>query len=936
MGKRFAIILLVNVCIFFNCYSQEAKLFSLTGKVKDVELNYFLNAATVSLFSGDSTLISFQITDSYGVFNFNKLKPSLPYHIIISNVDYRTKTIEIKPNKHTDVLDLGVIIMEAKSIGLAEVFIGVEPVTMNGDTLEFNSGAFKLDSNAVLDDWLRKIPNVTVWNDGQITVNGREIKSLLVNGKRFFGNDFKVATQNLPKNIIQTIQVYKKEQNRLNPLDSLLEMNIKLKKGMETGFFGKVSFGRGTNGRYEGEGNMNAYSRKIQISIAGASNNTNKIANDLQTLLANSTFKSSGTDLSYQSNFQLPGNNKTNTLGLKLNYDFVEFPTLRNKSSLSINHFYQKKVTNENAIIDAITTREAKDPIFQKSIEDLDRAKTSNSTAVNFDYLKDANAIYVQGSLTNSSYDLNSQNQISSTNSLGEALSSSRDEYAESSTISQFSLFSKYNYTPSTFDSPTKKKKFVPFSVSYANDFRSKNSFSNLKTAFTSNIDGSVTSFDRNRQFEDKHLDQQVELKVDDVPQLLFGKRRYFLNANIVSNIRIERVNRTDLVQDNQNNVYVNNSYSSNRIQTDVINSTYGINFSKVIVKRLSDRYEKSLIFQLGGAFNTIKYDNNSLKEFQNLRRNYFAFIPDASISLANHIFGKRKNDLVMSTKVSINIPQIEQLAPLLDSTQFYYFRIGNLNLSAERVQHIGLSYSFENLETKNSFSYQIDGSIKFSNNKIIDSILLSPDGRQQIYAVNGHSYRSLNGSLEVRKAIKYSASDLKLQGFGNITKDFIPAFINSQSVVNENLIINIGVGAGYGFRELMTLDFRENLSFYRAEQPYFKSSFKGTTLTHTLSLNYKINKKLFFNTNINVNDNRSSGVKSNVFNIWNAYLSQRFLKGNNVELKFSALDILKQNKNLINRIEGNRFITNSRNALQQYFLFAISYYPRNFVKRKP
>ncbi|WP_298681003.1 outer membrane beta-barrel protein [uncultured Mucilaginibacter sp.] len=907
----------------------------MTGKVKDVALNYFLSSATVSLLNSDSTLVSLQITDAYGVFNFSKIKRSVPHHIIISSVGYRSKVIDLKPDKNKDFLDLGTVIMEATTIGLKEVSIGVEPVTMNGDTLEFNSSAFKLDSNAVLDDWLRKIPNVTVWNDGQITVNGREIKSLLVNGKNFFGSDFKIATQNLPKNVIQTIQVYKKDENKLNPLDSTMEMNIKLKKGLNSGFFGKISAGGGTNGRYEGEGNVNGYTKKIQISLAAAANNTNKIANDLQTLLANSTFKSGRTDLSYQSNFMLPGDNKTNTLGVNFKYDFVEFPTFDNKNTLSISQFYQKRISYQTALIDAITNRNTQDAIFQKSSENAESNKASNTTTLNYDFVKYENSVSLQSSFANLSDDINSQSRVKSINSQGDMVSASNADYLQNSTQKEFSLFLRYAYSPSSFDHKMKKWKMEPFYITYSNNHINTNSFSNLKTSFLSDIDGSAANFDRNRSFEEDLSDQKIDLKVDNILKLLSGKETYFIRADFLNSVKLEQATRTDFVQDKQNDVYVDNKYLSNKTKRKILNSLYGINLSKSFGKRLTDRFDRNLAFNFGGSFNAIKYDNTSLKQFQNLQRNYLSFIPNASVQWFDNVFGKRKISAGVEMKVDINIPQLEQLAPLPDSTRFYYLRIGNPRVTAEKIQQIALSYSYEDLNTKNTFAYDLKGEIKFSNNKIIDSVFLTPDGRQLVYATNGPSYRSFNGSFEIRKAVKFNYADLKFQAFGNLSKDFIPNFVNNQFVINQNLATNIGVSAGYGFKDMIVFDLRENISYYQFKQPYFDAAFNGTTFTHTLSMNYKVSKKMFFNTNINFNDNRSSGINPNVFTIWNAYLSKRFLKRDNCELKFSALDILRQNKNLINRIEANRFITSSRNALQQYFLVSLSYYPRNFGKKR-
>ncbi|MCH5689671.1 hypothetical protein LWM68_38865 [Niabella sp. W65] len=144
----------------------------------------------------------------------------------------------------------------------------VVPITMNGDTLEINPAAFKLDSNAVVEDMLRRVPGITMWGDGTITVNGRKVNNVYVDGKPFFG-DPAMATQNLPKNAIEKIQVYKetdytKDNIDDNPADSMLTMNIKLREDKKFGYFGKAGAGIGTDGRYEADASGLAYNKRIR------------------------------------------------------------------------------------------------------------------------------------------------------------------------------------------------------------------------------------------------------------------------------------------------------------------------------------------------------------------------------------------------------------------------------------------------------------------------------------------------------------------------------------------------------------------------------------------------------------------------------------------------------------------------------------------------
>ncbi len=162
-----------------------------------------------------------------------------------------------------DLGSINMYIMSDKDSGaLDEVIVtAIAPMRMNGDTLEFNADAFRLDSNATTEDLMRRLPGFTVWGDGDITYNGKKISSILVNGKPFLGGDFSVITQNLPKNSVDKVQLYQ-QKNESNPLDSTMNANIKLKKEVDVGFFGKLSGGLGTNKRYAADGMLGYFNKK--------------------------------------------------------------------------------------------------------------------------------------------------------------------------------------------------------------------------------------------------------------------------------------------------------------------------------------------------------------------------------------------------------------------------------------------------------------------------------------------------------------------------------------------------------------------------------------------------------------------------------------------------------------------------------------------------
>ncbi len=317
-------VFIFTVCIIYNVKAQQANpnnIGTVKGVLKDTLHNYTVKSATVSVYRSDSTLLNYQLSNNYGEFNFRNLPLNNKYYIEVSHISYQLLRQNFEITSTQKAIDLKTLILKSREVALKEVEVRIPPIQMNGDTLEFNASAFKLDSNAVVEDLLRKIPNVTLWGDGQITVNGREVKSLLVNGKEFFGGDFKMATQNISKNAVQKIQVYNTQLDKSNPLDSTLTVNLKLKKGKDTGHFGKVGGGYGTSERFDAEGNVNRFSPKLQLGIIGASNNTNKIAGNIRTLTSNSTFKSTGINVEYQPDFSASGINRTNTGGATFSYN---------------------------------------------------------------------------------------------------------------------------------------------------------------------------------------------------------------------------------------------------------------------------------------------------------------------------------------------------------------------------------------------------------------------------------------------------------------------------------------------------------------------------------------------------------------------------------------------------------------------------------------
>ncbi|WP_298713630.1 TonB-dependent receptor, partial [Chitinophaga sp.] len=257
---RFYLMCLLMICACMFTAKAQSPAGEISGKVQDPARDYALPSATVAVYRvADSSLAGFLLTVADGSFKLGKLPPGVPLKLIITYLGYAPLIRQFTIDAQKPALPFGTLDMQRAANHLAEVVVSVPPVQMKGDTLEFNADAFRLDSASVLEDLMRKLPGVTVWGDGLITVNGKPVNNVLVDGKPFFG-DKQIALQNLPKVGVEKVQVYNRAVDPISSRDSTLEMNVKLKKGYKRGMFGKLSAGAGTDSRFQGDGMISLYS----------------------------------------------------------------------------------------------------------------------------------------------------------------------------------------------------------------------------------------------------------------------------------------------------------------------------------------------------------------------------------------------------------------------------------------------------------------------------------------------------------------------------------------------------------------------------------------------------------------------------------------------------------------------------------------------------
>jgi len=253
------------------------------GTVLDQEDKSPVIQATVQLLSlPDSTMAVGDVTDNNGRFSLS-VRPG-KYVLKVSYVGYLSYLKEYQLTASKPTVNAGQISLSSDAIMLKEAVIVAEApqVTVSGDTLGYNASAYRTSEGAALEELVKKLPGAEVDDEGNVKINGKEVKKLLVDGKEFFGGDVKTGLQNLPVNMVEKINAYDRQSDnaRITGIDDGEEetvLDLTVKKGMNQGWMGNLDGGLGTEKRYSASANVNRFAshgdKSSQLSFIGRANN---------------------------------------------------------------------------------------------------------------------------------------------------------------------------------------------------------------------------------------------------------------------------------------------------------------------------------------------------------------------------------------------------------------------------------------------------------------------------------------------------------------------------------------------------------------------------------------------------------------------------------------------------------------------------------------
>ena len=757
---------------------------------------------------------------------------------------------------------------------------------------------------------------------GEVVAQGEKVNRILVDGEEFFTDDPAVVTKSLQAKAVDKVQVFdkKSEQAEFTGIDDGVRektINLQLKDNMKKGFFGKAVASGGTDGFYENQGMLNAFRGKRKLSVFGIAANTGKLGmgwREQQQYTggsSNTDFTEEGMMITYSSggdgefvgwdgDYRGKGLPQAWTGGIHYSNKWFE-----DKLHMSSNYRYGKN--NVETVGNTLT---------QYNLDSAQYYTDERNTSFNT-----GERHRVDG-LMEWKYDSLSQLRITANAGYSNTLTAT--DYSTVSIDTSGNLFNTNKRSVntavinrtinSTLSYRTKfNRKGRTLSLTMNQNFRESTGESWLKsesTLYTDFIDSvSLNQFKTNdsRNFQ------------------LTGNASYteplseiiFLEVNYGLSINNSFANRISYNQNQNDGAYdVPDSLFSSKYDFNVLTNTGGTNLRFVY---------KKLNFSFGGSVSATQF--RQIDQFGGTgtrTRNYTNFFPRMSLVYRP----AQQKSMSINYNGSTRQPTLEQIQPLRQNTDPLNIAIGNAELDQEFGHNIFFRYHDYKVFS-GTYSY-LGGGVNFTSNDIsrAETIDAARVRYYQYINVNGNYNGWAYGGWgkQIRKL------DLRAGFWGNINTGRYINYINGLRNESYNNTYSLSLDFNHDKEKKYNLSLRPGISY--SQNTASVNASKTNFFTYDLSFDATVQLPFKFEIGTNFEWNIREKVaafdnNNNVF-LWNAYISRKFLKGDNLELRAYVNDILDQNIGFSRNGFGNMVTQDQYNTIRRYGMLSLIW---NFSK---
>ena len=898
--------LLMLLMILFSpmAFAQQSGV-NVTGSVVEQGSDTPIEQATVRLLNvKDSAMVRGVVSARNGSFTLKNVKKgSYLLHITFIGYDPLYQPLQITGKKNP--VNVGKLELSDGAIELGEaVVIGKAPeVTVRNDTVEYNADSYKVTEGSVLEDLLKKMPGVEVDSEGKITVNGKEVKKVMVDGKEFFSDDPKVASKNLPAKMIDKLQVLDKKSDmaQMSGFDDGEEetvINLTVKPGMKQGWFGNAYGGYGSKDRYEGNAMVNRFVNNDQITFMGGANNTNNMGfSDL----ASTMFSGMGGGGGRRGGFGAgSGITSSGNAGLNFSKEFKP-----DKLTLGGNTRYSHSDNDARSKSDRQNILPGDSSSYDNS-EAMSRTKSDNfGVDFRLEWKPDTMTQLIFRPSFSLSHSMNDNFSDATT------LDNERDT-VNTNKSSNYSESNGYNLNASIDFSRKLNNKGRVFSatLSGGNSDSYSDGMNRSDIVYFNQTDALKNSIiDQRSRYDNKGFNYRAYVSwVEPIGHNNFIQATYSISQRKQEALKnvynqdadgIYNVLDSAYSQSYRNNFISQRASLSFKSQRAKFNYTIGLN--------LDPSYSSSENFVGDTTLSKI------IRKVVNL----------SPMAQFNYMFDKRTNLRIMYNGRTSQ-PSMTQLQPVADISDPTNITIGNPDLNPRYTNNVFIRFQQFTPEKQRAFMIMANGSY------IINDIVSYTSYNQET-GVKTTTYKNVNGNYSgnVRMMLntplknkKFSINSMTMASFANSN-----GYINEEKNTNRNLILS--ERGGIDFRSsYLDLGVNGNIRYNATSNSLQKENNQNTFnygaggyTTIYLPLNFKIESDVNWSTNSGYGD----GFKQNEV-LWNASASKSFLKNNQGTLRFKIYDILQQRSNISRSVTASYIQDSEYNTLGSYFMVHFIY----------
>lgn len=898
--------LLMLLMILFSpmAFAQQSGV-NVTGSVVEQGSDTPIEQATVRLLNvKDSAMVRGVVSARNGSFTLKNVKKgSYLLHITFIGYDPLYQPLQITGKKNP--VNVGKLELSDGAIELGEaVVIGKAPeVTVRNDTVEYNADSYKVTEGSVLEDLLKKMPGVEVDSEGKITVNGKEVKKVMVDGKEFFSDDPKVASKNLPAKMIDKLQVLDKKSDmaQMTGFDDGEEetvINLTVKPGMKQGWFGNAYGGYGSKDRYEGNAMVNRFVNNDQITFMGGANNTNNMGfSDL----ASTMFSGMGGGGGRRGGFGAgSGITSSGNAGLNFSKEFKP-----DKLTLGGNTRYSHSDNDARSKSDRQNILPGDSSSYDNS-EAMSRTKSDNfGVDFRLEWKPDTMTQLIFRPSFSLSHSMNDNFSDATT------LDNERDT-VNTNKSSNYSESNGYNLNASIDFSRKLNNKGRVFSATLSGG--NSNSYSDGMNR------SDIVYFNQTDALKNSIIDQRSR----------YDNKGFNYRAYV------------SWVEPIGHNNFIQATYSISQRKQEALKNVYNQDADgiyNVLDSAYSQSYRNNFISQRASLSFKSQRAKFNYTIGLNLDPSYSSsenFVGDTTLSKItrkvvnlspmaqfNYMFDKRTNLRIMYNGRTSQ-PSMTQLQPVADISDPTNITIGNPDLNPRYTNNVFIRFQQFTPEKQRAFMIMANGSY------IINDIVSYTSYNQET-GVKTTTYKNVNGNYSgnVRMMLntplknkKFSINSMTMASFANSN-----GYINEEKNTNRNLILS--ERGGIDFRSsYLDLGVNGNIRYNATSNSLQKENNQNTFnygaggyTTIYLPLNFKIESDVNWSTNSGYGD----GFKQNEV-LWNASASKSFLKNNQGTLRFKIYDILQQRSNISRSITASYIQDSEYNTLGSYFMVHFIY----------